>query len=271
MLEANCHEHNAFVTLTYDDEHLPVDGSVDPVVLQLFMKKLRFAYKGQRLRFYGVGEYGERTGRPHYHVAVFGMRTCDRGISQVRAKYRRKDGSEGFCCEVCDRVRDLWSYGNTFLGQLELRTAAYVAGYVTKTIGGDGLGDRHPPFSRMSNRPGIGCFFMDEVASDLLYDESLGRVWKDVPRALKNSGKKWPLGKYLRRQLRKRMGRDEKAPKESYKEWDAAMQPLRDYAKKIAPKGQYYETLRGVVQDLGLGRRLQLEGRQRRMDRRKVL
>jgi len=266
MLEAECHEFNSFLTLTYDDDHLPSDGSVDPRELTLFMKRLRFAYEPDRLRFYGVGEYGEQDGRPHYHVAVFGMRACERINTQVHRRF----GSGGICCDVCTRVRDLWAQGFAFVGQLEPRSAAYVAGYVTKKIGGIGLNGGHPPFARMSNRPGIGCMFMDEVASTLLEVEFDGC---DVPYRLRQCsiGKKLPLGKYLRRQLRKRIGRDEKAPEEAFAEYEKKMQLVRA-AARARPKGVKYEdAIRGIVQDLGLGRRIQLEAKERRIDRRKVL
>lgn len=271
MLEAQCHEFNAFLTLTYDNENLPVDGSVSPDALRLFMYKLRKSERPKRLRFYGVGEYGETDGRPHYHIAVFGMQPCHRVNTQVHLKYRRPGGEAGVCCEVCDRVRNLWAQGHTFVGQLEPRSAAYVAGYVTKKIGGPGLNGGHPPFARMSNRPGIGCFFMDEIASTIL-EYGLEDIIVDVPNAIRGEGrKKWPLGRYLRGCLRERIGWDKKAPEASLQELEKRMQLLREAAQKISAPGFVYHTIRGLLQDMSLGRRIQLEARQRRIDGRKTL
>lgn len=268
VLEANCHEKNAFLTLTYDEENLPEDMSLDPKVLQLFMKKLRKWQEPNRIRFYGVGEYGEEKGRPHYHVAVFGMSGCDRinTTLKLRGERLRTD-----CCAQCNSVRDLWEKGNIFLGTLEPRSAAYIAGYVNKKLGCGDLDERrHPPFARMSNRPGIGCYFMDEVASTLM-EHGLEGTMADVPYGLRTSGRIWPLGSYLRRNLRRRIGRDEKAPLESYARQEERMRPLREYAKKITPRYQYENTLRGVVQDVGLGRRLQMEAKDKRRLRRRVI
>ena len=63
LLESRCHESSAFITLTYDDEHLPEDRQVDPLEMQLFMKRVRY-YAGKQIRFFGVGEYGHKDYRP---------------------------------------------------------------------------------------------------------------------------------------------------------------------------------------------------------------
>lgn len=39
--EAQLHERNCFITLTFDDEHLPSGGSLDVTVCQKFYKRLR--------------------------------------------------------------------------------------------------------------------------------------------------------------------------------------------------------------------------------------
>ena len=38
--ESTCHDYNCFVTLTYDDDHLPRDNRIDKRELQLFFKRL---------------------------------------------------------------------------------------------------------------------------------------------------------------------------------------------------------------------------------------
>ncbi|MFN7611381.1 MAG: hypothetical protein ACK5QX_10675, partial [bacterium] len=65
--EASLHEANSFLTLTYSNEHLPADLSVDVIALQKFMKRLRKALYPAPVRFVACGEYGENTLRPHYH------------------------------------------------------------------------------------------------------------------------------------------------------------------------------------------------------------
>jgi len=70
MHEASLYERNCFITLTYSDEFLPNDRSVNVRHFQLFMKKLRKRF-GPNIRFYHCGEYGEKTSRPHYHALLF--------------------------------------------------------------------------------------------------------------------------------------------------------------------------------------------------------
>lgn len=61
-----------FITLTYDDDHLPINeqGFVTLVKsdLQKFFKRLR---KSIKVRYFAVGEYGSKFGRPHFHIILF--------------------------------------------------------------------------------------------------------------------------------------------------------------------------------------------------------
>ena len=90
MLELQYHESSYFVTLTYDDEHVPVtyysenvDGEARSGLtlrardLQLFMKRLRKEHSYERLRFFACGEYGSNSYRPHYHAIIFGLTLDD--------------------------------------------------------------------------------------------------------------------------------------------------------------------------------------------------
>ena len=74
MHEASCYDHNRFVTLTYDDAHLPPNGFLDKTHLSKFLKKLRKKFPHNKLRFFAAGEYGEQTARPHYHLILFNYR-----------------------------------------------------------------------------------------------------------------------------------------------------------------------------------------------------
>lgn len=91
---------------------------------------------------------------------------------------------------------------------------------------------RHPEFSRMSLRPGIGHDFMHEVASTVLqYETAFQAASADVPSALRVGSRSQPLGRYLRKTLRKLVGRDEKAPQEAIEEYKKEMLPLLIAAK----------------------------------------
>lgn len=220
MLEALEYEYNCFVTLTYADENLPADGSVDSLVLQRFIKKLRkrYALEGCTFRYYGVGEYGETGYRPHYHLALFGFPACLNGSVFY-------DGSRR-CCAACEMVFASWGLGRVQLGSLTQESSAYIAGYVAKKWVPPEDGYR-PPFARMSNRPGIGAGAMDDIASALLMAKFDGA---DVPNSVRHGAKQWPLGRYLVRRLRERIGRDKNAPQITMEVMAEALQELRTRA-----------------------------------------
>lgn len=75
-LESRMYEDIAFVTLTYSPEKL-YSSELIPSHLSSFIKRLRTYAKRSgfdgKIRFYGVGEYGEKRGRPHFHVVLFGL------------------------------------------------------------------------------------------------------------------------------------------------------------------------------------------------------
>lgn len=100
--------------------------------VQLFMKRLRADVAERnpstRIRFYAVGEYGDRFGRPHYHIALFGEDFSD------ERKYWRTSG--GYPCYRSSRLEKLWPHGNSEIGELTIESAAYVASYVMKKVNG---------------------------------------------------------------------------------------------------------------------------------------
>lgn len=255
MLEALQHSDNAFVNLTYSDDHLPKDGSVVPLDLQNWLKRFRKSIAPVRVRYYAVGEYGDDSWRPHYHVALFGFPTCLYGNS------RRMDR----CCSRCDAVRNSWGLGGVMLGTLEQSSASYIAGYVTKKMtrfDDDRLGSRHPEFCRMSLRPGIGADAMYEVASQLL-KFNLDTSQPDVPSALRHGSRTLPLGRYLRQRLRALIGKDVSAPQAVLDALASDLQPLLDIAKASAPKGgEYRQTvLKNLLIDEGEASVISMEAR----------
>lgn len=260
MLEAAQYEDNAFVTLTYDEEHLPEDRSVSPRVLSAFMKRLRKSISPLKVRYFGCGEYGDHSERPHYHLALFGYPNCERGQSQFSAR-------TGSCCAVCDQIKRNWEFGNVMLGSLEPQSMAYIAGYVVKKMTRPDdyrLKGRLPEFARMSLRPGVGLGMMDEVASVLL-EHKLDEKMIDVPLALQHGTKKWPLGRYLRRKLRERIGREPSTPQKVLEAQAEELRPLREAAFNASVP------FKEKVLEKSEGKRIQLEAREKRNRKRVVI
>lgn len=247
MLECTQHPLNSFWTLTYNDTHVPhTEGGLQTLrakELTDFMKRLRKDYQPSLLRYYNVGEYGEQTERPHYHLALFNYPSCLRGYTQPNRR--------GICCEVCSRVQKIWDQGNVYAGQLEDSSAAYIAGYITKKLTSKDdsrLLGREPEFSRKSLKPGIGAGFIHEVASTLLL-HNLDQL-DDVPTSLNTGGQKRPIGRYLTRKLREAVGKLPGAPESVLQAKEEEMQPLRAYAQANAPRGFVRETLKQTIIDL---------------------
>lgn len=271
MLESLLHPVNSFVTLTYNDSSIPIQSATGlatllPVHLQNFLKKLRKQLEPSKIRFYAVGEYGDETFRPHYHLALFNFPTCARGntgAGMVRPSWAA-------CCDNCRTIGNTWGHGNVLLGTLETSSAQYVAGYVTKKMThrlDPRLLGREPEFARMSLRPGIGSDFMHEVASTLL-QFNLEKTRADVPSALEHGkGRKLPLGRYLQKKLRTLVGQNEAAPQETLDKVAAEMLPLRLAAKT----SKTHPSLKSQVVLSGTTGRLRLEQKQRLYTRKKSL
>lgn len=205
VLEAMQHEYSSFITLTYSDENLPEDGSLRPLDLRNWLKRIRRACEPNRLRFFAVGEYGDRTMRPHYHVALFGFMPCFGNGIKLR----------GACqCKTCCIVRDTWDFGHVLVGELNIQSASYITGYVAKKFtrpDDSRLQGRHPEFARMSLRPGIGAGAIPDIASSMM-QYGIEEKLEDVPTALRHGSSLMPLGRFMRRHLRKQVGLDENAP-----------------------------------------------------------
>lgn len=162
MHEASLHESNSFVTLTYADEHLPENGSLQPRDFVLFMKRLREYIAPQRVRFFQCGEYGSKTRRPHYHALLFGYQFPD------LVPWAKRGENQTWLSPTLSK---LWKLGNTEVGSVTMQSAAYVARYVVdKFTGRDAelyykcldvdtgeLIPIEPEYGTMSRRPGIGA------------------------------------------------------------------------------------------------------------------
>lgn len=161
--EASLHSKSSFVTLTYEDLHLPSHNSLRKKDVQDFLKRLRF-FSDHPLRYYLCGEYGSETQRPHYHICLFGE-----DFSHDRVPY--KTTPDGFQLWNSPSLSDRWGFGHCVIGDLTFETAAYTARYVTKKISGEKAashyGLREPEFSLMSRRPGIGDDWLKKNIVDL--------------------------------------------------------------------------------------------------------
>lgn len=224
--EASLHCENSFVTLTYDDLHLPADGSLSVRATQLFMKRLRKALEPKRIRFFTTGEYGDTTWRPHYHAIIFGHDFSD-------DRFLWETGKTGMPYYRSPLLERLWPWGHSRIGQVNTQSAGYVARYALKKITGKERAADHyvrphpltgelfkviPEFARMSTSPGIGAGWLDKYRSDCFPS---GFVVID--------GEKRPVPKYY-------VARASLSERESLKRLVAAKRNARAHAADNTPE-----------------------------------
>lgn len=194
LLESLCHQFTWFMTLTYDDDHLPVrkgpDGSAIRDLckedLQKWIKRCRKA--GIRFRYFAVGEYGEKTERPHYHAIVFGPPL-----------------------EEAERMQELWGLGFTSGAPADIRSMRYTLGYVLKKmtrVDEDDPRQRPPEFALYSRRPPIGWPGMKFLIEP--YKTSQGRlvldINGDIQRLFRSDGSNLPLEYRMAQYIRGLLG-----------------------------------------------------------------
>ena len=155
VLEALDHEENYFITLTYDNEHLPKDGKVSKEEMQRFFKRLRQEFG--ECRYLCVGEYGKANKRPHYHAIVFGLHIPDANAVLGHPK--------------SVRFSKVWPYGEYSLDEVTYASANYVAQYTTNKL----FKNVSNEFLLVSNRPGLGYnWCVRNIPKILEYDKVYG-------------------------------------------------------------------------------------------------
>lgn len=191
MHEADTHELNCFLTLTYEDKFLSKNNSLNKTDIQKFFKKLRKRVFPKKLRYFQCGEYGDKSGRPHHHALIFGWRPDDLELFSTRGGYNVYESAV---------LNNVWKLGFVAVGDVTFDSAAYVARYVIKKVSGDKallhyssivpetgeiINERLPEFVTMSRRPGIGYEWFKRYKSDVYPSDTLvvtGRGVMKPPR-----------------------------------------------------------------------------------------
>lgn len=197
--EAQMHEQNSFITLTYSPANLPHGGNLHLPDFQQFLKDIRNS--GRKVRYFHCGEYGEKLHRPHYHAILFGLDFPDKKLLRLENNHPLYSSKE---------LSKLWPHGHSSIGTVTFQSAGYVARYVTKKVTGDAADDHYwtqpdpqgeihklkPEYTTMSNRPGIGRAWFQKYWRDLYPHDS-------VRIKTEKGERKYPIPRYYDKQLQK--------------------------------------------------------------------
>lgn len=195
ILESSLWEHNYFLTLTYDDEHLPKidewqgkdgqmyydDGSwngyLNPTHMTKFLKDIRdhfrYHFNHTGIRFYYCGEYGSKTKRPHFHALMFNF--------PIPTEYLQfyKKNPNGDILYKSDKLSEIWGRGYVVVGELNWDTCAYTARYVMKKITGKPSDEYYSSkgqtqeMVRMSRMPGLAAKYYELHKDDIYLTDSI--------------------------------------------------------------------------------------------------
>lgn len=160
--EAQMHEDNCFITLTYDDKYLPEHGSLHKPDLQKFFKRVR-KNLDVKFKYYACGEYGDETQRAHYHACMFGVDFKDKIAFKKIGEHQ---------LYISAQLNQLWGLGNTSIGNLTFETAAYTARYVMKKQTGLAKGGKG--YVRLDEETGEVIPLVQPFA---LMSQSLAAAW----------------------------------------------------------------------------------------------
>ena len=228
---------SVFFTLTYSDEFLPADGNISKEECKKFIKRMRrhAEYHGnKKLRYYIVGEYGDKFGRPHYHGIIYGLE-----IEEVE-KWIQKS----------------WKKGYMTLSELNPIRARYAARYTTKKItqrkpSSDG---RVNEFCLASRRPALGAPILQNVAESikrrgyeykdgLFIDKQGNRIDSISTGYLRLYGKKYPMDNHLQATLTGLLGIKKKTEYGKARELDFKLtMRVNDYAKETENQQKKYRS-----------------------------
>lgn len=148
------HECAAFVTFTYDDDHLVIKDGFRQATLSKehahkYLDKVRHQLKHVDFEYYFCGEYGDSFNRPHYHCIFFGL--------DYQLHYRF--------------FRSSWKMGSVKVLPVDSSAFRYVAKYLTMPVSREYNDSNYydfgliPPFRKISRGLGLSVYreHLDEL------------------------------------------------------------------------------------------------------------
>ena len=199
MLEQLYHPTwSLFVTLTHDSKSITYDLDEDGAPVQTLRKKefLKWVNNAKTefpFRYYALGEYGDKHGRPHYHLAAFPEHMVDpytaRGVFD-----------------------DLWNKGRTQVAEITPGRARYLAGYAVKKLSDADdprlRGNQQPEFRTSSKTPPIGSAIVPVLVNHYRKKRNSALLLKrgDIERTWKTERRTYSLTPWILDKVRAELG-----------------------------------------------------------------
>lgn len=200
-LEARQYPFNVFVTLTYSKFFKP-DNGVSKRALQLYFKRLRKSL-GFPMRYFAVGEYGEKKGRPHYHFIGFGLDLPDEQKIKHAWTYLFKNEKNSIRLPI----------GIVDVKPMLPGAAAYLASYTVKMLTTGKkvtmLDSVNPEFALMSRKPALGTSLANELAYKLeasglkMLDSDWQPIFGNIPNKIRHNGRVLPIDATMKKKIMK--------------------------------------------------------------------
>lgn len=197
LLENMTCRKSSFVGLTYDGGKKEDVKNLDPSDLTKFIKRLRKVISPLPLRYLAVGEYGDKKGRPHYHLCLFNI---------------------GWSRKERELIKEVWGLGIVSAGWISNGSARYMVNYIIKGMNWEGerrLDGRYPEFMRVSKGSkkepgGLGYNAIVQIAKKIKKKDT------GIINSVYIGKRKYPIGRYLTRKLNELRGFDEDKLQESF-------------------------------------------------------
>ena len=152
-------------------------------------------FKPKKIRCMHCGEYGDRKGRPHHHVILFGFDFPDKKVIY-------EGGKKYYVSEL---LNSLWTFGISRIGDCTYNSCAYVSRYVTKKINGNNqesyYNGKKPEYVTYSTKPVLGTNYFIKNFKEIVNTQELS-VYIDkiyhcrMPKSYDNILKKIDIDMY---------------------------------------------------------------------------
>lgn len=198
ICEAKYHKKVSFITLTFDNKILlSKDKKINKYKAETsfifhinnskeyfkkFIKRLRKKYKDKYISYYHIGEYGEKTKRPHHHAIIFGI-----NFEEDRKETNRS--KTGHIQYESTTLNELWGAGKCTIQDANENNIIYSAQYINKK---QKMDKRYKSIFSFSNRSKISQKWAIRNHQELRkgYIETKDKKKFPIPETFKNLIKK---------------------------------------------------------------------------------